>query len=375
MKLFEFEAKDILKQYGIAVPHGAVAKNPHEAETIAEKIGGPVALKAQVLVAGRGKAGGILFAANAAEAGKAASKLIGSTIKEIPVTSLLVEEKLDLAEQFYASVTIDRKARAYVVLASTSGGVDVEETAQSSPDKISRHWIDPDAGFSARDAAGMVSRLGASQNDASGFADVASALYKIALDYDAELVETNPLAKTTGGEFVAADARMIIDDNALFRHAEFQGRSSERADDTPLEAEARRQGLIYVDLPGDIGIIGNGAGLVMATLDLIDSFGGKPANFLDLGGGAQPEVVSQAVGLVMSKPQVKAVLVNILGGITRCDLVAQGILQALKEAPVKKPVAVRMIGTNEAEGTRILEEAGVHVLANMEEAVQKVIKL
>ena len=375
MKLFEFEAKNILKQYGISIPKGDLANSPDEAEMIAGKIGGPVALKAQVLVAGRGKAGGILFADTAAEARKMASKLIGSTIKGIPVTSLLVEEKLDLAEQFYASVTVDRQAKCYVVLASTSGGADVEETAQASPDKISRHRVDPAAGFSARDATGLVSRLGTSKGDAARFADAASVLYKAALDYDAELVETNPLAKTPGGEFVAADARMIIDDNALFRHPEFQGRSSERADDTPLEAEARRLGLTYIDLPGDIGIIGNGAGLVMATLDLVDYFGGKPANFLDLGGGAQPEVVSQAIALVMSKPQVKVVLVNILAGITRCDLVAQGIVEVLRESEVKKPIAVRMIGTNEEEGTRILEEAGVHVLANMEEAVQKTVRL
>ena len=375
MKLFEFEAKNILKQYGIPVPKGALASSPDEAESIAAEIGKPVALKSQVLVAGRGKAGGILFADNAAEAKSTAAKLIGTTIKGIPVDTLLVEEKLDLAEQLYASVTVDRQARTYVVLASTSGGVDVEEVARTSPERIVRHLVDPAGGFDISDALNMLGQLNLNRDMAAKLASVLDTLYQAAMDYDAELVELNPLAMTSTGELVAADARIIVDDNALFRHPEFQDRSSESAEYTPLEAEARSQNLIYVDLPGDIGIIGNGAGLVMATLDLVDFFGGKPADFLDIGGGAQLEVIKKAVTLVMSKPEVKAVLINILGGITRCDLVAQGVVAALDEAKVKKPIAVRMIGTNEEEGTRILKEAGVEVDSNMEEAVQRIVKL
>ena len=376
MKLFEFEAKNILKQYGIPVPKGDVAISSYEAEVIAREIGKPVVLKSQVLVSGRGKSGGILFANNATEAKKVASTLIGSSIKETTVRSLLVEEKLNIVEEFYASVTIDRQARRYIVLASTSGGIDIEQVALASPDRISRHWVDPAAGFNKHSAESMIAQLpNINQHDATKFASIVATLYSVAVDYDAELTEINPLTKTAAGEFIAADARITMDDNALFRHPELADSSSLRVDDTPLEAEARRQNLAYVDLDGDIGIIGNGAGLVMATLDLVHLFGGKPANFLDIGGGAQSEVIKKAVTLVMSKPAVKAVLINILGGITRCDLVARGVVDALDESAIKKPIAIRMIGTNEEEGTQILRQAGVHAYSNMEEAVEAVLGL
>jgi succinyl-CoA synthetase beta subunit len=375
MKLFEFEAKNILTEYGIPTPRGHVAGKPAEAEAIAIEIGKPVALKSQILVSGRGKAGGIMFADNAAEARKIASNLIGSTIKESVVESLLVEEKIEIAEQFYASVAIDRQARTYIVLASVSGGVDIEEVAQTSPEKISRHWVDPMVGFSESEATKMISAFSINKDDLTKFASIISTLYKVATDCDAELVEINPLAKAASGEFIAADARIIVDDNALFRHPEFQDRPSLTVDDTPREAEARQHKLAYVDLSGDIGIIGNGAGLVMATLDLVHLFGGKPANFLDIGGGAQAEIIKRGVTLVMSKPEVKAVLINILGGITRCDIVAQGIIEALNESAIKKPIAVRMIGTNEEEGTQMLRQAGIHAYPNMEQAVKQVLKL
>ncbi len=375
MKLFEFEAKNILREYGIAVPKGSVAHNPGEAEAVAGEIGKPVMLKSQILISGRGKAGGIIPAGNAAEAKNTASRLIGSTIKDIVVESLLVEEKLDIVEQLYASVTVDRPARAYAVLASTSGGVDIEEVARTSPDKISRHWVDPIIGLSESDVAGIISRFNISKEDAARFVSVINTLYKVALDYDAELVEINPLVKVPSGEFVAADARIIIDDNAVFRHPEFADRSLQREEDTPREAEARKRNLAYVDLDGDIGVIGNGAGLVMATLDLVQLFGGRPANFLDIGGGAQVEIIKNGVMLVMSKPEVKAVLINILGGITRCDLVAQGVVEGLKDASVKKPIAVRMMGTNEKEGEAILRQAEIGSYPNMEKAAEAVLKL
>jgi len=374
MKLFEFEAKDILKSYGIRVPESGIATSPEEAEAITRQIGHPVALKSQILVSGRGKAGGIRFAADAAKAKQIASELLGSTIKGCRVTSLLVEEQLDVTVQFYASIAIDRQAKTYIVLASTSGGVDIEELAQSSPDKIARYWVDPIAGFCQKNAQKLLSRFSLNNNDKTSFATVISTLYKIAMDYDAEIVEINPLAKTVAGEF-AADARIIIDDNALFRHPEFRKRKLVNAEDTPREAEAKSQNLTYVDLDGDIGIIGNGAGLTMATLDLVNIFGGKPANFLDIGGGAQVKIIKKAVMLVMSKPEVKALLVNILGGITRCDLVAQGVVEGLHEAANKKPIAVRMMGTNETEGAQILHQAGVYTYNNMEEAVEAVLKL
>ena len=376
MKLFEFEAKNILQKYGLATPKGNIASSSDEAESIAKEIGKPVVLKSQILVSSRGKSGGIIFANDSTEANKVASNLIGSIIRETIVRSLLVEEKLNIVEQFYASVTIDRQARTYIVLASTDGGVDIEQTAQASPDRISRHWVDPATGFSEHTAQSMIAQFSnISKQDATKFASIINTLYKVAMDYDAELVEINPLAKTASGEFIVADVRIIVDDNALFRHPEFKDKSFLRVDDTPREAEARRQKLAYIDLSGDIGIIGNGAGLVMATLDLVYLFGGRPANFLDIGGGAQAEIIERGVTLVMSKPEVKAVLINILGGITRCDEVAQGIVAALNKSRIKKPIAVRMIGTNEEEGTQILHRAGVHAYSNMEEAVEEILKL
>ncbi|MFC2016322.1 ADP-forming succinate--CoA ligase subunit beta [Chloroflexota bacterium] len=375
MKLFEFEAKNILKKYGIPVPKGDVAGNPDEAEAIAREIGKPVVLKSQILESGRGKSGGIISANDIAEAKKVASNLIGSTIKESIVGSLLVEEKLDIAEQFYASVAIDRQAKTYIVLASTKGGVDIEETALASPDEISRYWVDPIAGFSQPEALEILSRFSMNKNNTTKFASILNTLYMAAMDNDAELVELNPLVKTASGEFIAADARIIIDDNALFRHPDFERRNSARVDDTPLEAEARKQNLSYVDLSGDIGIVGNGAGLGMATMDLVHYFGGRPANFLDVGGVSNLDIPKRGLLLVMSKPEVKAVLINIVGGITRCDIVAQAIIEALNESSIKKPIAVRMTGTNEAEGKEILHQAGINSYPNIDEAAEAILKL
>jgi succinyl-CoA synthetase beta subunit len=374
LKLFEFEAKDILRKYGIATPSGNIVTNSNQAETVAKEIGKPVVIKSQILVSGRGKAGGIIFADDPAQTQKVASNLIGSTIKDCLVKSLLVEEKLNIAQQFYASVSIDRQARKYVVLASNEGGVDIEETALTFPQRIARYWVDPVAGFSEHNVKSVIAKFdNISKGDIAKFTAIIGTLYKVTTDYDAEVVEINPLVKTDSGEFMAADARIIIDDNALFRHPEFQ--ESLRVDDTPREAEARKQKLAYVDLSGDIGIIGNGAGLMMATVDIVNLFGGRPANFLDIGGGAQTEVIKRGVMLVMSKPEVKAVLINILGGITRCDIVAQGIVAASNAMPIKKPIAVRMIGTKEEEGIQILRRAGIHSYSNMEEAIREVLTL
>jgi succinyl-CoA synthetase beta subunit len=374
MKLFEYEAKAILAKYGIAIPQGKIAKTPEEAAAIAREFGKPVFLKSQITVSGRGKAGGILPAANAEEAKRVAAGLIGKKIKDILVTTLLVEEKLDLKEQLYASVAVDRQAKCFVVLASTSGGVDIEEVAKSAPQKISRFHVDPLVGFSEVAAIGMISQFKMSKEDTAKFASILAILYKAAIEYDAELVELNPLVKTSSGIFMAADARITIEDNALFRHPEFAERNLQREEDTPLEAEARRQKYSYVDLDGDIGIIGNGAGLVMATVDMVQIFGGKPANFLDIGGGAQVDVIKNGVLLVMNKPGVRAVLINILGGITRCDMVATGVVEGLKAAPVKKPIAVRMMGTNEKEGQEILRQNGIGYYPDMEQAAAAIIK-
>jgi len=374
MKLFEFEAKEILRKYGILTPKGKMVSRPAEAETAASEIGGPVALKSQVLVSGRGKSGGILFASDPEGAREAATKLFHSTIKGLSVNNILVEQRIDITDEYYVSVTIDRQAKKYVVMASTSGGVDIEEVARKTPDKIARQHVEPIAGFSRDKALDMASSLPSiGRNDALKLGSIIHTLYSVAMDYDAELVEINPLVKTASAELMAADARIIIDDNALFRHPEFAGTEVSRIEASPAEIEARKQGLAYVDLDGEIGIIGNGAGLVMSTLDVVQLFGGRPANFLDIGGGAGPESIRKALAIITAKPQVKAVFINILGGVTRCDLVAQGIVAALNELPARKPIVVRMIGTREEEGIRILKEAGINSHSNMEDAIREVV--
>ena len=373
MKLFEFEAKRILDGCGVAVPKGRVVTTADEAAKVATEIGGKVAVKAQILVAGRGKAGGIKFAADADGARSEATGLLGKRIKDIPVGSLLIEGAIDIADQYYLAVTTDRTTRSYVVLASTEGGVDIEQVAASSPEKIARHQVDPLTGFSAADAAALMAKIGLSGDAAANLGEVLVALYTAAMDNDAELAELNPIVSTTAGDFVAADARMIIDDNAMFRHPEFEERDVAEEEYTEREVEAKKYDLAYVDLDGDVGIVGNGAGLVMATLDMVNYFGGEPANFLDVGGGGNLEVTKRGLMIVMSKPAVKAVLVNILGGITRCDVVAQAVIEALAESGTKKPIAVRMIGTNEEEGIRMLNEAGINSHPTMEEAVKEII--
>ena len=374
MKLLEFEAKAILREYGLRVSPGRVATTPEEAELIAREIGRPVVLKAQIPVAGRGKAGGILFASGPAEAAEMAARLIGSTIKESLVSQLLVEEALEIESEYYLSVTVDRVVKRYAVLASTAGGVDIEQVALVSPERLARYWTDPASGFGEEKAREMLGQFDLSDDVAGELASVLATLFSAAMDKDAELVELNPLVRTTSAEFVAADARMIVDDNALFRHEEFAGRSLTREDETSLESEARKQSLAYVDLPGDTGVVGNGAGLVMATVDLVHHFGGSPANFLDIGGGGDVDITRRGLLLVLSKPEVKGVVVNIFGGITRCDLVAQAVVEARREAAVVKPIAVSMMGTNEAEGKRMLDEAGVMNFPTMEEAVQGILK-
>ena len=374
MKLYEYEAKEILGKYGIAIPHGKIVRTTEEAEKAAREIGKPVFLKSQVTVAGRGKAGGILQAVSAEEARLLATELFGKMIKGIAVNLILLEERLDLKEQLYASIAVDRQMKSFVALISASGGVDIEEVARTNPEKIFRHKIDPLSGLSQIEARELINRLSLPDEDQANFATILTAMYQAAIDLDAELVELNPLVKTQQGKMIAADARITLDDNALFRHPEFAGRSLKREEDTPQEAEARRSGYSYIDLDGDIGIIGNGAGLVMATVDMVEFFGGKAANFLDIGGGAQVEVIKNGVLLVMSKPEVRAVLINILGGITRCDIVATGVVEGLKAAPVKKPIAVRMMGTNDKEGQEILRQHGIGYYPDMEEAAQAIIK-
>jgi succinyl-CoA synthetase beta subunit len=376
MKLFEYEAKNILTKYGIPTPNGGLATNPSQAHEVVSKLKPPFVVKAQVLVAGRGKAGGILFSDSIGEVEKDAEKLLRMQIKGIPVKSVWIEEKIQIKKELYFGITIDRFNQSYVAIASSVGGMEIEEIATKAPEKIIHFPINPQQGFHSFHARQMARKMGYAGNQLSELGRIFERLYCVGMDYDAELIEMNPLAETVNGKFVAADARIILDDNALFRHQEYKKRLLEGESElTPQEIEATKNDLAYVKLDGDIGVIGNGAGLVMATLDTIQYYGGKPANFLDVGGGAPAEKIAAALKIVLSDPKVKALFINILGGITRCDEVARGILEAKAKIGVTKPMVIRLVGTNEEEGKRILTEEGIHVLESMEEAAQRVVEI
>ncbi|HVP41293.1 MAG TPA: ADP-forming succinate--CoA ligase subunit beta [Candidatus Krumholzibacteriaceae bacterium] len=376
MKLYEYEAKTILAKYKIPVPQGAIATTATQAKEIAAKLTPPYAVKAQVLVAGRGKAGGILFANTPQEAQTVAEKILAMEIKGIKVRSVWVEEKSNIKKELYFGITTDRSRRCYVAIASPAGGMDIEEVASTSPEKITKYFIDPIFGFRIYNARSLAKKLGYSGSQMQELANIFCQLYTAAMDYDAELMEMNPLVETAEGRFVAADARLIIDDNALFRHLEYKERlTAEESELSPQEIKARKADLAYVKLEGNIGIIGNGAGLVMATLDAVQLYGGRPANFLDAGGGASPEQMAVALDIVLSDPNVSVVFINILGGITRCDDVAKGILEAKQRIGFAKPIVIRLVGTNEEEGRRMLTEQGIHVLNSMEEAAAETVEI
>jgi succinyl-CoA synthetase beta subunit len=375
LKLYEYEAKNILARYGILVPQGTLITNASRTLEAVAKLKPPYAVKSQVLVAGRGKAGGILFAHSLEEAEKAAEKLLKIAIKSISVKKVLVEEKLSIIKELYIGITIDRFERCYVAIASTRGGMEIEEIAAKSPQAMLKILIDPKQGFRSFHAMQLARKLGYRDAQLMELSSIFERLYQAGMDYDAELIEINPLAETNEGKFVALDARIIMDDNSLFRHPEYKTKLlREEREHNPQETEAIRNDLAYVKLKGNIGVIGNGAGLVMATLDMIQYYGGKPAIFLDVGGGASSERIAVAFNLVLSDPQVKALLVNILGGITRCDDVARGIIEATKNVAIKKIIVVRLVGTNEEEGKRILAKAGIHVLGSMEEAASQIVE-
>jgi succinyl-CoA synthetase beta subunit len=376
LKLFEYEAKGILSKYGIPVPRGALATSAQEAGRVAARLNLPVAVKAQVLVAGRAKAGGILFANSVEETEKAAGKLLGMQIKGIPVKSVWIEEKVKVKKEIYFSITIDRFSQCYVAVASGVGGVDIEEVAAKSPERVVKSQIDPLLGLASFQARQIAEKTGHVGGQLSVLGKIFEGLYAACMDCDAELIEMNPLVETIEGRFIAADARIIVDDNALFRHQEFKERLLEEGSElNPQEQEAVRNELAYVKLDGDIGVLGNGAGLVMATLDTIQHYGGRPANFLDVGGGAPSEKTAIALKIVLSDSNVTALFINILGGVTRCDEVARGILEVKGKLGISKPMVIRLVGTNEEEGKRILAEAGLPVLETMEEAAERVVEI
>jgi succinyl-CoA synthetase beta subunit len=376
MKLYEHEAKNILSKHGIPVPQGGLANTAEQAREVASRLKLPLAVKAQVLVAGRGKAGGILFADSVEEAQKAAERVLNMQIKGIPVKSVWIEEKIHVRKELYFGITTDRFNQEYVTIASGVGGMEIEEVASKTPEKVVKSLIDPHLGLPAFQARQIAKKIGYSGPQISEIGRIFEGLYAVCVDYDAELIEMNPLVETSDGKFMAADARMIIDDNALFRHPEYEKKLLEGESDlSPQELEAMENDLAYVKLDGNIGVIGNGAGLVMATLDTIQYYGGKPANFLDVGGGAPSEKTALALRIVLSDPKVRALFINILGGITRCDEVARGILEAKQKVGVTKPMVIRLVGTNEEEGKKILTDAGIHVLESMDEAAQRAVQI
>ena len=366
MKIHEYQAKEILRQFGVPVPKGEVAETPAEARHIAQRLGGRVVVKAQVHAGGRGKAGGVKLADDPAAAEAAASQILGMRLttpqtppEGIKVLRVLVEEASPIAAELYLSITLDRGRAAHVVMASPSGGMDIEEVAETHPEKIIREWADPALGLQAFQARTLALGLGlAGERFKSGVALIQN-LFRAYLDRDASLAEINPLVVTGDGRLVALDAKLSFDDNALFRHPDILALRDVN-EETPLDVEASLHGLNYIKLDGSVGCMVNGAGLAMATMDIIKLAGGAPANFLDVGGGASPQQIESAFRILSSDPSVKAVFINVFGGILRCDRLAEGLIAAVKNLGLTLPIVVRMEGTNVELGRKMLAESGLN---------------
>jgi succinyl-CoA synthetase beta subunit len=378
MKLHEYQSKDLLAKYGVAVPGGQVTSDPEEARKIAEDLGGSCVVKAQVLMGGRGKAGGVKLFDNADDAGTFAKELLGKKLVSIQnpdgmiVEQILIGELIDIAEEYYLSVLLDRAEQKLVVMISKEGGVEIEQVAHDTPEAIVRLHVDNAWGldtFQVRDAVAQANIPAKAQRQ------MVAMIIKLVEAYrgsDAEMIEINPVAWTPDGKLIAADAKVALDDSALFRHKEFAATADESAEH-PIEAEAARRGIAYVNLGGEIGIMGNGAGLVMCSLDEVNAAGASPANFLDVGGGAKAERVKSCIELVLMDENVTGLLINIFGGITRCDEVAKGILQAFDEMEVNIPVVARVEGTAAEEGLRLLEGSQIIGAQTMQEAAAKIV--
>jgi succinyl-CoA synthetase beta subunit len=378
VNLHEYQSKRRFAEYGIPVPKGDVATTPEDARRIAREIGGRVVVKSQVLVGGRGKAGGVKLAQNADEAEELARQILGMSIKGHTVHRVLIDPASAIASEIYLGITNDRTAGCAVMMASSEGGVEIEQVARENPAAIIREQISPAFGMRDYQARNIANAINLPREHWTAFTSIAQALYRCYIESDATLAEINPLVITEGGELLALDGKMIIDDNALFRHkdlAEMRDTSAE----PEAERIARQAGLTYVKLPGQIGCMVNGAGLAMTTMDMIKLYGGEdigPANFLDIGGGAQADRVAAALRIILSDPNVKAVLFNIFGGITRGDEVARGILQALDEVQTDLPMIIRLAGTNSEEGLRLIGEANlgnIHSAATLTEGAKKAI--
>ncbi len=374
MKLHEYQSKRLFAEFGVPIPKGDIAATAQEARRIAEELGGPVVVKSQVLVGGRGKAGGIKVAQNADQASEVASQILGMQIKGLAVKKVLIDQASDIQKEIYLGIVIDRGARRAVMMASAEGGVEIEQVAEENPEAIIRVPIDPFLGLRGYQANQIALGIDLSREQFRTFARIAIGLYQAFQAYDASLAEINPLIIDSDGDLLAVDGKMIIDDNALFRHPDL-AQVRDVDEETESERKARLAGLSYVELDGEIGCMVNGAGLAMTTMDLTKLFGGSPANFLDIGGGAQADKVSTALRLILADPNVKAVLFNIFGGITRCDEVAKGILAALGEVKSDVPMVARLVGTNEDEGRAILAESSFKLTTatTLADAAQKAV--
>jgi succinyl-CoA synthetase beta subunit len=373
--LFEYQGKELFERAGIELVDRHVAFSPEEARAAAERLGGQGVVKAQVQIGGRGKGGGIVLARSPQEAEGAARRILSEGFKGMPVGEVLVEGLVDITREFYMAITLDRSVRRYVAMTSGEGGVDIEEIAREHPEAIRRAAIDPLLGLKPYHARRLVN--GFPEEAREGSARLLSKLWDVLVTNDATLVEVNPLALLADGRVVALDAKVTVDENALFRQEALAGLAGAFHLD-PTEARAKEKGLQYVKLEGQVGIIGNGAGLVMSTLDVVAQAGGSAANFLDVGGGAGADLMATSLEVILSDPEVRSVLVNIFGGITRCDLVAEGILEALKRVEAEVPIVVRLDGTNAEEGRTMLADAGhdrIVPAATMLEAAEQAVEL
>ena len=372
MNIHEYQAAELLARFGIPTNPGSVATTPDEAAEAAQRANGLVVVKAQVHSGGRGKAGGVKLAKSPEEAKLAAQAILGLDIRGHIVHKVLVAPGASIAREFYLGVVLDRPQRQVVVMASAEGGVEIEEVARNAPAKIRTAHVDPLIGLHAWQARQLGFELGLVASEVSGFAGIVQKLVNLYLETDATLAEINPLVITSDGEWLALDSKVSFDDNALFRHTDFE-QLRDMNEEQVTELEARHSGISFVKLDGDIGCIVNGAGLAMATMDAVKLHGGEPANFLDVGGGANADQVAKAFELVLSDPNVRAILINIFGGITRGDIVAEGIQEAMHRVKVAVPIVVRLSGTNAEEGRAILDANGLHAVATMDEAAAKVV--
>jgi succinyl-CoA synthetase beta subunit len=377
MDLLEYQGKQLFARHGLRVSDGEAVTTVDEAVAAANKVGYPVVVKAQVLIGGRGKAGGVKLADDEAQAREHAENILGMDIKGHTVRTLWIEHASDIATEYYASVLLDRSEKQPLVIFSVEGGVEIEQVADESPEKLIRRHVDALKGLYRQQAVEIATEGGADEDVIEGVADALTALYEVWTAEDALLAEINPLIVTPQREVKALDAKVTLDGNALYRHPENKGLSDSENED-PIERRAKEQGVQYVALDGDIGILGNGAGLVMSTLDVVAGAGGRPANFLDAGGGSDAGKVKQAVELILANDAVKAVLFNIFGGITRCDEVAKGLIAAFEEIQPTVPFVVRLDGTNDVQGRELLGQASlpnVYAAKTMDEAAEKVVAL